>query len=332
MRIFKEHIFVIYSVLLAVLILVVGIAAKIFIPVEIPRDGSVIVHIDKGQSLISISHELEKEQIIDSPFLFRLIITLRGSENSIPAGYYLFSDDSGQSGRSRYSLSAIARRLAQGEMGFRPQKITIPEGLNVIDIGNKVHQEFPAIDALEFASSAKPYEGYLFPDTYLFMPYATSGEIIHKMRDTFEQKVTDNPLFAEAIASSTHSFADIIKMASILEGEVRTLEDRKIVSDLLWRRIKKGMPLQVDSTFKYINQKTSAQLTLGDLKIDSLYNTYKYKGLPPTPISNPGLETLFAAAEPTPNQYVFFLNDKDGISHFAKTFAEHIRYKNQYLK
>lgn len=121
-------------------------------------------------------------------------------------------------------------------------------------------------------------------------------------------------------------------MASILEGEVRTFEDRKIVSDLLWRRIKIGMPLQVDATFSYINQKTTAELTLNDLKIDSPYNTYKYRGLPPTPISNPGMETLLAAAKPTANVYVFFLNDKDGTSHFSKTYAEHLKLKNKYLK
>jgi UPF0755 protein len=93
-----------------------------------------------------------------------------------------------------------------------------------------------------------------------------------------------------------------------------------------------GMPLQVDATFSYINQKTSAELTLSDLKIDSLYNTYKYRGLPPTPISNPGLETLMAAAQPSPNEYVYFLNDNEGKSYFSITYAQHLKYKNQYLR
>lgn len=326
---FQKHILVIYAILIAVLILVLGLAAKIFIPFQIEREGQVIITVDKGQSLLGISKELQEEGIIDSPFLFRMLVTMRGAKNSIPAGFYQFSDGKN---RVKISLNEVARRLSVGENGFKAVKLTIPEGLNIMEIASKVHTEIPLINEQEFASSAKAYEGYLFPDTYFFMPYATSGEVISKMQATFNQKVLQNDSFNNGVASSGHSVVDIVKMASILEGEVRTFEDRKIVSDLLWRRIKEGMALQVDSTFSYINQKTSAELTKSDLKIDSLYNTYKYRGLPPTPISNPGIETLMAAANPTPNKYVYFLSDKDGISHFSKTYAEHLRLKNQYLK
>lgn len=328
-QVIQKHRIIIYAILIALLILVLGLAAKIFIPFEIERGGQIIVSVDKGQSLISISRELQKEGVIDSPMLFRILVTLRGEENTIPAGFYQFADGKK---KTRISLSEVVRRLSTGDSGFKAIKLTIPEGLNIMQIAEKVHAEIPLISEAEFASSSRNYEGYLFPDTYFFMPYATSGEVIAKMQATFNQKVLQNEGFNKAVASSGHSLADIVKMASILEGEVRTLEDRKIVSDLLWRRIESGMALQVDSTFSYINQKTSAELTLSDLKIDSLYNTYKYRGLPPTPISNPGLETLMAAAEPTPNKYVYFLNDKEGISHFSKTYAEHLKFKNQYLR
>lgn len=325
----QKHRIVIYAVLIAALILVLGLSAKIFIPFEIERVGQIIVTVDKGQSLVSISRELQKEGVIDSPMLFRILITLRGEENSIPAGFYQFADGKK---KVKISLNEVAWRLSKGDSGFKAIKLTIPEGLNIMQIAAKVHAEIPLISEADFASSSKNSEGYLFPDTYFFMPFATSGEVISKMQNTFNQKVLQNSVFNTAVENSGHSMSDIVKMSSILEGEVRTLEDRKIVSDLLWRRIKEGMALQVDSTFSYINQKTSAELTYDDLRIDSLYNTYKYKGLPPTPISNPGLETLMAAAEPTPNKYVFFLNDKEGTSHFSKTYAEHLRYKNQYLR
>ena len=302
---------------------------KIFIPFEIERGGQIIVSVDKGQGLASIARELQREGVIDSPFLFRALVTMRGSENSIAAGFYQFADGKK---KTKISLNEVVRRLVTGDSGFKAIKLTIPEGLNIMQIAAKVHTEIPLISAEDFASSSRSYEGYLFPDTYFFMPYATSGEIIAKMQSTFNQKVLQNDNFNQAEASSGHSLSDIVKMASILEGEVRTLEDRKIVSDLLWRRIENGMALQVDSTFSYINQKTSAELTTSDLKIDSLYNTYKYRGLPPTPISNPGLETLIAAAQPTPNKYVYFLNDKEGTSHFSKTYAEHLKFKNQYLR
>ncbi len=325
----QKHILVIYAIFVAMLILILGISAKIFIPFKIDRQGEIIISIEKGQSLVSISGELQAEGVIDSPLLFRILVTLRGAENTIPAGYYQISDGKSQ---AKISLNEVARRLSTGYSGFKVVKLTIPEGTNTMEVALKVHEEIPLISEAEFASSSKNYEGYLFPDTYFFMPYATSGEIIAKMQSTFNKKVLQNNEFNSAVASSGHSLSDIVKMASILEGEVRTPEDRKLVSDLLWRRIKEGMALQVDSTFSYINQKTSAELTMNDLKIDSLYNTYKYRGLPPTPISNPGLETLMAAAEPTPNKYVYFLNDNDGISHFSKTYSEHLKLKNQYLK
>lgn len=328
-QIIKKHRIVVYAILIAILILLFGISAKVFIPYEIERQGQIIVSVDRGQSLVSISRELQKEGVIDSPVLFRMLVKMRGAENTIPAGFYQFSDGKK---REKISLNEVARRLATGDLGFKAIKLTIPEGTNTMELAAKVHNEIPLIDQAEFASTSRAYEGYLFPDTYFFMPYATSGEVITKMQATFNQKVLQNENFNSAVASSGHSLSHIVKMASILEDEVRTLDDRKIVSDLLWRRIKNGMALQVDSTFSYINQKTSAELTKNDLKIDSLYNTYKYRGLPPTPISNPGLETLMAAAQPTPNNYVYFLNDNDGISHFSKTYAEHLRLKNQYLK
>ncbi len=328
----KKHILVIYAILSGMIILLIGFSAKVFIPVEINRTGQVIVKIERGQSLISIAKELENEKIIDSPLLFRILISLRSNQNNIPAGFYLFSDGKDPLNKPRVSLNEVARRLANGENGFKPLKITFPEGLSVMDIAKKVHTEIPEIDAAEFASNAKQFEGYIFPDTYLVMPFATSGEVIAQMKNNFDKKVTSSTTLMESAKNSGHTLSEIIIMASILEGEVRTFEDRRLVSDLLWRRIENGMPLQVDSTFAYINQKTSAELTLDDLKIDSLYNTYKYKGLPPTPISNPGLDTIIAAIEPVPNDYVFFLNDKDGISHFSKTYKEHLKLKNQYLR
>lgn len=329
MQLIQKYKLIVYAILIALFILFFGVTAKIFIPFEIERRGQIIVTVDKGQSLISISKELQREGVIDSPFLFRILVTLKGSENSIPAGFYQFSDGKN---KIRISLNEVVRMLSTGDSGFKTVKVTIPEGLNTMQIAAKIHSEISLISEAEFASTSKSYEGYLFPDTYFFMPFATSGEVISKMHTTFNQKILENSNFNNAVASSGHSLADIVKMASILEGEVRTLDDRKIVSDLLWRRIKEGMALQVDSTFSYINQKTSAELTMSDLKIDSLYNTYKYRGLPPTPISNPGLETLMAAAIPSRNKYIFFLNDNNGVSHFSETYAEHLRLKKLYLK
>jgi UPF0755 protein len=121
-------------------------------------------------------------------------------------------------------------------------------------------------------------------------------------------------------------------MASILEAEVQTDADRAMVADLLWRRLEMGMALQVDCTLGYVLHKTSAELTLADLKADNPYNTYVYRGLPPTPISNPGAKSIEAALRPMANEHLFYLSDKDGITHFAETYEEHLANKKKYLR
>ncbi|MEI7513041.1 MAG: endolytic transglycosylase MltG, partial [bacterium] len=128
------------------------------------------------------------------------------------------------------------------------------------------------------------------------------------------------------------NFNEIITMASIIEGEAMKDEDRKIIADILWRRIDIGMMLQVDTTFMYINGKASSEITKADLKINSPYNTYTHKGLPPTPISNPGIEAINSAMFPTANKYLYYLSDKDGVMHYAVTFAEHKKNKEKYLR
>jgi UPF0755 protein len=125
---------------------------------------------------------------------------------------------------------------------------------------------------------------------------------------------------------------EIIVMASILEKEALTPEDKKIVSGILWKRLETGMLLQVDAVFMYIMGKKSSDLTLGDLKIDSPYNTYLYKGLPPSPICNPGIESIEASLNPTASSYWYYLSDKNLNIHFAKNFDEHKLNKAEYLR
>jgi UPF0755 protein len=147
------------------------------------------------------------------------------------------------------------------------------------------------------------------------------------MNKVFLQKIET----ISGLATSTHSLKDSIIMASILENEARTTESRKIIAGILWKRLYLGMPLQVDSTFSYINGKNTYDLTLDDLKINSPYNTYLYKGLPPGPISNPGLDAINDAIYPTKTPYLYFLSSKSGDMYYAKTFEEHKRNKELYL-
>ncbi len=279
------------------------------------------IEIEPGQSSTAIANKLKAEHLVRSSLVLRSAIILLGGERSGSAGMYEFNHPQ--------NVIQIAKRIVKGDYGYIPVKITIPEGTNVFKLADIVAAKFPDINKDEFLLLIKDKEGYLFPNTYFFPPKAKPEMIISMMSNTFNQKVA---AIQSEIGTSGHSFEDIIIMASILEGEVQTESDRKMVADLLWRRIEAGMPLQVDSTFAYVNGKSSAELTLKDLKIDSPYNSYTNKGLPPTPISNPGIESILAASQPTPNEYLFFLSDKDGITHFAKTHAEHVKLKEQYLR
>ncbi len=149
------------------------------------------------------------------------------------------------------------------------------------------------------------------------------------MHQTFKKRIATLTSEVEKFGKPV---SEIVILASLLEEEASTSEDRRIVSGILWKRLSMGMLLQVDATFQYINGKGSLELTLDDLKIDSPYNTYKYKGLPPTPISNPGLDSIRAAVIPTKTNYLYYLSERDGTMHYATTFAEHLRNKARYLR
>ena len=145
------------------------------------------------------------------------------------------------------------------------------------------------------------------------------------MTAQFEKKIKDVELGGK-------SLEEIIIMASIIEKEASGDDDRKLISGILWKRQSIGMALQVDATFKYILGKESRDLTVADLKVDSPFNTYTNKGLPPSPICNPGLKSIMAALEPETSPYIYYLHSSDGNVYFAKNFEEHKKNKANYLK
>ncbi len=279
-----------------------------------------IVEIPDGATLSEAAHMLEGKGVIRSALALRAYITLVKNDHPVISGSYLLPE--------KESLSAIAERIVVGEYRILRVKILIPEGFDVTALSKALVSAMLTFDGEKFLSIAQKDEGYLFPDTYFFFTTATPEEVAAKMRNNFDQKTKD---LADKINASGHSLADIIIMASIIERETITPADRRIVSGILWKRIKLGMPLQVDAAFNYVNGKSTYDLTLGDLQIDSRYNTYKYKGLPPGPIANPGLDTILAALEPTETPYLYYLSEKDGTMHYAKTFEEHKKNKVKYL-
>jgi UPF0755 protein len=304
------------------LVVIAAILFFIFIYSLLPPwsfpSGSIIT-ISEGTGLYTLSLKLSDERVVRSPFLFRTFAIALGGERDMKAGEYLMS-------RPQSSL-IIAWRIFHGDYDIKTARVTVPEGFTVKKISSLFDERFVFFDNSAFEASAP--EGYLFPDTYFIQVTATASSTIKIFHDNFLNKV--GTLLFE-IESSEKTLEEIITMASILEGEVRGWENMEIVSGILWKRLDRGIPLQVDTSFLYVNGKTTKDLTLDDLKIDSPYNTYLYKGLPPTPISNPGLESIKAAIHPTTTPYFYFLTGDDGEMHYSRTFDEHVAKKIKYIK
>ncbi|MEI6296121.1 MAG: endolytic transglycosylase MltG [bacterium] len=279
------------------------------------------ISISSGMTVKDAGKYLKDNSIIKSPFVFRVLVKLYRGNKGIVAGRYVFEKPS--------DVFQVVNTLTNSGYREKVFKVTIPEGLSNKQIADLLYGSLDNFDKTKFLSIAKDKEGYLFPDTYFFEPETSPEKVIEMMSANFDEKIKS---IKKEIDSSKRSLKDILTMASILEEEARLAESRKMVSDILWRRIVKGMPLQVDASFVYLLGKGSAELSLNDLDVESPYNTYKYKGLPPGPIANPGIDAILSAIYPTNNPYWFYLSDKDGNMHYAKTFDEHKENKNRYLR
>ena len=279
------------------------------------------VHIPDGTTLSSTAHILKQAGAINSEELFKLFVVGSGGARKIKAGVYRFTPND--------NVFFVVFNVLRGSYNIPVQKIAIVEGSSVKKISALFDvSEFPYFNPDEFVQKATPQEGYLFPDTYFVPDSATADDVFAMLSSNF--LVQKNKIDI-ATSSTSPRLKDIITMASLIEGEAQKDVDRKIISGILWKRIRIGMPLQVDATFAYINGKTSSELTHEDLANSSPYNTYTHKGLPPTPINNPGLEAISAAMFPEQTDYLYYLSDKNGIMHYAKTFEEHKINKINYL-
>lgn len=288
-------------------------------PEEFPTET--LFTVEKGSTLTEVAEILEKEGYISHAFLPKIFVFLRGHQGSIHAGDYFFS-------RAEGSL-VISNRLANGRFDIDAIKIVIPEGTTVSEMSEIFSSKLPRFEAESFIKKAEKFEGYLFPDTYNFLQNDTEDEIIELMRKTFDVKIA--PILG-AIESSGRSIEDVITMASLVEEEARETGTRRTIAGILWHRLDIGMALQVDAVFPYIINKNTFEVTLDDLDFDSPYNTYKYRGLPIGPISNPGLDAILATIHPIETEYLFYLSDVDGVMHYGRTFEEHKMNKSLYLK
>jgi UPF0755 protein len=287
-------------------------------PKEFPSNS--IISIEEGLSLDQITEHLKKENVIKSSFWFKTFVYLSANQKDIDSGKYFFN--------RKENIFTILFRTIRGKYGIDSTAVTLPEGTTVTEMARILEDKFGDFEGETFINLAKRKEGFLFPDTYEFLPDVGPREVIGAMEDNFQVKIKE---LENEIQESGKSIEDIIIMASLLEEEARTQETRETISGILWKRIELGIPLQVDAVFIYINGKNTYQLSLEDLKIDSPYNTYLYKGLPIGPISNPGLSSIKAALNPKDSPYLFYLSDRDGNMHYAEDFEGHKKNKELYL-
>lgn len=278
------------------------------------------VRIEQGSSLTDISHVLTERSVITSPLFFKASVRFLAKDTEVFAGDYFFDEP--------LSVFEVIERITQGNFGLVPVKVTILEGSTIFDIAELFEEKFPEFESSHFLELANGSEGYLFPDTYFFLPNIEEKQVFEELREAFNDRITS---IEEDIEVFDRPIEDIVIMASIIEKEAWKEADRRLISSVLWNRIDIGMPLQVDAVFLYINGKNTYELTYDDLDTDSPYNTYRYKGLPEGPICNPSLSSLKAAVLPDESQYLFYMSDRVGNTYYAVNFDEHKQNRRLYL-
>lgn len=278
-----------------------------------------LIEIPRNTNAGQIADLLFEKGIINNTKAFLRILNKKQADKKIRAGVYEFS--------GRPYLDDVVDKLIRGKIAYI--KLVFHEGITCYEIGKILEQE-GIKNAAEFLDYAKKQnlEGFLFPDTYHF-PYGVSMEAVaKKMIEKFWE------VFNGIVPSNTEFKQDEIKriviIASIVEKEAEINSERPIIAGIFYNRLKRKMPLQSCATIKYVigNKKN---LGKSDLKIDSPYNTYKHKGLPPGPICNPGRESLKAAIYPTKTPYIFFVSKGDGTHYFSTTYSEHLSAKGLYI-
>jgi UPF0755 protein len=299
------------------------------------KDEATSFLIKKGEGNKMIGENLEKAGLISGKYHFYFYMWSQKLTGKI------FPDEYELSGQM--TIPEIASIITSGQ--DKAKKITFPEGWGVKQIAERLTANgFPGDEFLKIVNNPELFksdyvflsdlkagtlEGYLFPDTYFFNKDIDAEGIVRKMLGVFNTRI-NSQMFADA-TKSKKNFNEIIIMASIIENEVKTDEDRVLISGLYWNRLKIGQPLQSDITLAYILGEKKKQYSFSDTRTASPYNTYMNKGLPPGPICNPGLSAIQAAIYPKDSQFNYYLSDPEtGKTIFAKTFTEHLANKVKY--
>lgn len=322
--------FTIFS-LLFIFAILLYITLRIFIPQrwDVPK-AEIEVKIKTGMTVRAIAQELETVKIIQNAQDFILAAKLLQETSNLKAGRYSISP--------RLSVYTILKIISEGKISN--SRIVIPEGLTSYQIASILENKLE-IDSSKFVElvtnqnyisnferNVNSLEGYLFPNTYYFPWGITEKEIIKIMVDEFWKNVTDS--IQTEVAEKGWTLHQIITLASIIEGEAMIDSERVIVSAVYHNRLRRGILLQADPTIQYIIPDGPRRLLNKDLAIDSPYNTYRYIGLPPGPVNNPGIKSILAALRPADVDYIYFVAKGDGSHVFSRTLREHNEAKRKF--
>lgn len=314
---FIGKLFFIFSLIFLIAILFI---TAIYFPLEENSTSRKMVNIPSGTNAKEIVNVLEKNEIIrKNNYTFRILIKIMKLEDQLKYGEYDLS--------SSMSMLQILDKLVKGEV--ITYKITIPEGYTSAQIAELLDKK-EIVEKESFLklvnNGEKSWEGYLFPDTYEVSKQYGAENMVKAMLSNFNQIAIENK-FADKAEKIGFSMEEIIILASIIEKESKFTEERRQVSSVFHNRLKKNMKLQSCATIQYILEEPKEELDESDLKIDSPYNTYLYKSLPPGPISNPGLDSIIAALEPEEEDYFYFVLGENGKHIFSRTYQEHLKNK-----
>lgn len=288
-------------------------------PSDFPVDEMITV--PAGATLKDVSKIMKDNNLIRSEFVFFTYFSLSHDTTTLKASNYFFTEP--------LALDKLAVKLTEGNYTEGLIKFTHIEGESVDEVATRAEDVLADFDKDKFIELAKPHEGRLFPDTYMIPDTFNEEELLDLFRETFTEKIS--PL-QDQIDEHDLSLENIIILSSLLERETNEEENRRIVSGILQNRLAINMPLQVDASLEYVLDKHLSELTPEDLKKESPYNTYLNVGLPPTPIGNPGLDTIKAVLSPIETEYMFYITGDDGNFYYAKDFDEHRSNISKYLR
>lgn len=275
--------------------------------------------IPKGTAVRLIGNDLKEQGLIRDPVVFFIYIKMNNLDRDVQAGSYKLSPS--------MNLEAIMKTLKSGSEDIW---ITIPEGYRAAEIADVLKVNIGTYND-SWVEALENEEGYLFPDTYLIPKDADVATIISIMKNTFNTRVE-----GIGLTGTTQKIHEIVTMASLIEREALRDNEKPMIASVITNRLNNGMALDIDATLQYIKGKDSSGKwwtvpTGADKALNSSYNTYKNPGLPPGPISNPGIEAIKAAVNPAQSDYYFYIHDHKGNVHFAKTLSEHNQNIEKYL-